>query len=89
MQQDLSRDFEFYLKLLPECYILLGFLLFAIGDYCHLEYDPLAIFQQRWRLAHASSFVDRLAHIARGRPRRTLCRASELPGGRDYASRDS
>ena len=33
--------------------------------------------------------VDRLAHIAREGPRRTLCRASELQGGQDCASRNS
>ena len=48
----------------------------------------LAIFQRRWRLAHAFCFVDQLAFIARGRPRRTLCRASELPAGRGYVSRN-
>ena len=38
-------------------------------------------FQRRWRLAHAFCFVGRLALIARGRPRHTLCRATELAGG--------
>ena len=39
--------------------------------------------------AYAFSFVVRLAQIARREPRRTLCRSSELPGGRAYTSRDS
>ena len=33
-------------------------------------------------------FVDQSAFIARGRPGHTLCRASELAGGRGYASRN-
>ena len=33
----------------------------------------LAIFQWHWRMAHACCFVDQLAWIARGRPRRKLC----------------
>ena len=33
----------------------------------------LSIFQWHWRMAHACCFVDQLAWIARGRPRRKLC----------------
>ena len=39
-------------------------------------------------LAHAFFFVEQSAFTARGRPGHTFCRASELAGGRGYASRN-
>ena len=42
-------------------------------------------FQQRWRLAQASSFVDRLAHIARGEHFAHFVALPRHRGGRDYS----
>ena len=44
----------------------------------HPQFFEFPILSQFSAALHASSFVDRLAHIARGGPRRTLGRASEL-----------
>ena len=43
--------------------------------------------RRRLQASSAFFFVDQLAFIARGRPGHTLCRASELAGGRGYALR--
>ena len=63
--------------------------------YCHLYMinmtwiSNLEVYFQRWcwRLAYAFCYVGRLVFVARGRPCRTSCRASELSGGRGYPSR--